>query len=422
MKPSSIALAMALAAPAVPAAAQYSQPAPPPQQTATMPAAEQAAPKSELKISRGAAKAIGELQAAIKANDTANIPAKVAAAQAAAKSADDRYAIAALQYTVAKAANDSAGKAAAIEALIASGSDASNHELVPLTLELGATYKAANQLDRAASTFERVLASDPTNIEATVNLAETRNAQGRGGDAVSLLQKAIAARTASGQKVEESWYKRALSIGYKTKSPATLDIARSWVAAYPSPASWRDALAIYRNMGPDDDQSILDILRLQRAAGAMSSDGDYHKYGFLAVSRGYAGEAKLLMEEAFAAKAIDPNKQLFRDIMAEATKRSAGDRAAMTEDAKTALAGTEAKRALATGDAYFGYKDYAKAAELYRAALTKNGADKDLINLHLGMALARAGDKAGATAALSAVGGTRADLAKYWLLYVNTHG
>lgn len=419
MKPSSIALGLALAAAAAPAAAQYNQPAPAPQQTASQPAATPAA-KSNLKISRGASKAIGELQAAIKANDAANIPGKLAAAQAAAKTADDRYAIAALQYTAAKAANDSAGKAAAIEALIASGSDASNREMVPLTLELGATYKAANQLDRAASTFERVLASDPTNIEATVNLAETRNAQGRGGEAVSLLQKAIAARTATGQKVEETWYKRALSIGYKAKSPATLDLARSWVAAYPSPASWRDALAIYRNLGPDDDQSVLDILRLQRAAGAMSTDGDYHKYGFLAVSRGYPGEAKLLMEEAFAAKAVDPNKQLFRDIMSEATKRSAGDRTAMVEDARVALAGAEAKRALATGDAYFGYKDYAKAAELYRAALTKSGADKDLINLHLGMALARAGDKAGASAALSAVAGPRSELAKYWLLYVNT--
>jgi hypothetical protein len=42
------------------------------------------------------------------------------------------------------------------------------------------------------------------------------------------------------------------------------------------------------------------------------------------------------------------------------------------------------------------------------------------VNLHLGMALARAGDKAGATAALNAVTGARADIAKYWLAYVST--
>ena len=73
-----------------------------------------------------------------------------------------------------------------------------------------------------------------------------------------------------------------------------------------------------------------------------------------------------------------------------------------------------------TGDAYFGYGDYAKAAEFYRAALAGQGADANLVNLHLGMALARQGDKAGATAALNAVGGPQVELAKYWLLYLST--
>jgi hypothetical protein len=37
------------------------------------------------------------------------------------------------------------------------------------------------------------------------------------------------------------------------------------------------------------------------------------------------------------------------------------------------------------------------------------------------MALARAGVKSGATAALNAVSGARADIAKYWLVYVQQH-
>jgi predicted Zn-dependent protease len=95
-------------------------------------------------------------------------------------------------------------------------------------------------------------------------------------------------------------------------------------------------------------------------------------------------------------------------------------RAALPDLAKEALAGPAAKLAVKTADAYYGYGDYAQAAELYRAALTKTGADVNLINLHLGMALARAGDKAGATAALNAVTGPRAELAKYWLVYLAT--
>ena len=72
---------------------------------------------------------------------------------------------------------------------------------------------------------------------------------------------------------------------------------------------------------------------------------------------------------------------------------------------------------MVTAEAYYGYGDYAKAADLFRAALGKQGVDKDLANLRLGMALARAGDKAGATAALNAAGGAQAEIAKLWLTY-----
>ena len=71
---------------------------------------------------------------------------------------------------------------------------------------------------------------------------------------------------------------------------------------------------------------------------------------------------------------------------------------------------------LRVGDRYYGAGNYAKAAALYRQALAK-GADANTSNLRLGEALARSGDKAGATAALNAVTGPQADIAKLWLLY-----
>jgi Flp pilus assembly protein TadD len=77
---------------------------------------------------------------------------------------------------------------------------------------------------------------------------------------------------------------------------------------------------------------------------------------------------------------------------------------------------------LRIGDRYYAMGDYAKAADLYRMAMGKPGVDGAVANLHLGMALARSGDKAGATTALNAVTGPRADIAKFWLAYVNQHG
>jgi tetratricopeptide (TPR) repeat protein len=192
------------------------------------------------------------------------------------------------------------------------------------------------------------------------------------------------------------------------------------VAAYPTPANWRDSLRIYRKLKSPDETATLDLLRLARATNALSGDGDFYNYAIIASNGSSPGEARAVIDEAVAAKQIDPSKPMFKDIIANLKTKRALGRELLPQLAKEAKAGSTARLALRTGDAYYGYGDYTQAAELYRAALTKSGADANLINLHLGMALARSGDKAGATAALNAVTGPQADLAKYWLVYVGT--
>src|SRR5215213_3698303 len=80
----------------------YGRPAPAPQ--IQVPA--QAAETGKLKMSKAARKAIAELQTAVNANDVANIPAKLAAAQAVAQSGDEKYAVAQLQLKAAAASNN----------------------------------------------------------------------------------------------------------------------------------------------------------------------------------------------------------------------------------------------------------------------------------------------------------------------------
>ena len=74
-----------------------------------------------IKLSSKAGKAIIELQKAVKANDVASIPAKLAAAQAVAQTKDDKYAIGKLQLDAALAAKDNAQAIAAADAIAASG-------------------------------------------------------------------------------------------------------------------------------------------------------------------------------------------------------------------------------------------------------------------------------------------------------------
>jgi tetratricopeptide (TPR) repeat protein len=425
-----VALALGSFAAATPALAQYGSMGPPPAPAPPRPATEAPAEKApptvanatrKFDISNGARKAIIELQNAVNAQDVANIPAKLAAAQAVAKTNDDKYVIAQMQLKAAVDQKNSAGISAALQAMLASGG-ATPGEALPLYVNLGKQYYNAKQYDGAASQFERVLALDPNNTDAMVMLAETRKAQGRVPEAVALLQKGIAGRVAAGQKPSEEWYKRAVALAYGDKLPAAVSLSRDWVAAYPTPSNWRDTLRIYQSSSGLGDDVLIDVLRLQRAAHALAGESDYYRYANTVFTKGFPGEAKAVLDEGFAAKAIDRNKPIFHDVYAAASAKVAADRASLPGLEKAALASPAAKQAMLTGDVYLGYADYAKAAAMYRAALTKTGVDTSLANLHLGMVLAMSGDKAGASAAFKAVSGTRADIAKYWLLWSSVGG
>src|SRR3982750_4018411 len=130
MKLTTTAFALALAASASPVLAQYHRPPPPPppQIPNNVPAqnggqqSEAPAPKDgNPHPSAKAFKAIVDYQKAVNANDTANMPAKLAAAQAVASTKDDRYIISQLQLKGALTANDEAGMAAAIDGIANSG-------------------------------------------------------------------------------------------------------------------------------------------------------------------------------------------------------------------------------------------------------------------------------------------------------------
>src|SRR3954471_21531578 len=103
------ALALVAALAAVPASAQ------------NKPAAPAQAPEVKVTPSKGAMKALVELQDAVQKNDVANIPAKVAAAQAVATTKEDKFLIGRLQLTAAIAAKNDAAMGPAIDTMVGSG-------------------------------------------------------------------------------------------------------------------------------------------------------------------------------------------------------------------------------------------------------------------------------------------------------------
>lgn len=414
-----IALGALLAAAATPALAQYenaSRAAPPPGTTTE----NQAQPEqkgSGPQPSKRALKAIIDLQNAVKAKDTASIPAKLAAAQAVATSKEDRYLIGRLQLQAAVAAHDNASSAAAIDAIAASGL-AGQSDVAQLYKGLGGAFYNAKQYDQAIAAFNRSASINPSDYELLDLIAQSNLAAGHKAEAATAYLRDIKARAAAGQKAPEDLYKNAVQLAYEAQSPSAPDLAREWVAAYPSAKAWHDSVAIYRALNHPDTEGTLDLLRLLSATGALTTAGDYALYTEATAEQNNYNEAQAVLDAGIAAKVVNPTNADFRQML---TVLKAKNKATPADLEAAIKMGPTAANLLRIGDRYYGMGEYAKAAQVYRDVMTKPGADKELANLHLGMALARAGDKAGATAALNAVTGPRAGVAKYWLLYVQQH-
>ncbi len=410
---------VALLAASAPAAAQMNYGAQAtPQQSSAQPA-QQAPAEAQKKInlSKGAQKAILDLQATVNKADYANVPAKITAAQAVASSPDDKYAIAQLQLRAAVAQNDNAGEAAAIDAIANSGF-VDGATSAKLYASLGTTLYNAKQFPQATAAFQKAATLNPNNSEVLGLLGEAKFAQGQKAEAAAEFQHAVQVQMASGQKPDEALLKRGVTVAYDAKSPIAVQLGRDWAAAYPSPDSWRNSIAIYRNMNHPDVEGTLDLLRLMQATSAMTAPGDYALFAEAAADQSNFNEAQAVIDAGTAAHVVNPSDAQFRDIISGLKGKPKASAADLESAAKMS---PSAINLLRIGDRYYGMGNYAKAAEVYRQVLTKADADKELANLHLGMALARAGDKAGATAALNAVTGPRAEIAKFWLVYVQQH-
>ena len=415
MKLTTTALGLVLALAAAPIAAQmYSPPSSAPQQTTTGDQPNQKQP--QIQPSSGARKAIVALQTAVNANEFTKVPGLVAAAQSVAKTKEDRYIIGQLQVKAALAAKDNVMLSAAIDTVAASGY-VDQAKVAELYMGLGTTFYNAKDFARAVTAYERAASLNPRSPDPLINIAESRYSMGQKAEAVATFQRAIQATIAAGQKPREDLLKRTAGIAYEASLPTAADLSRQWVAAYPSPGSWHDAVAIYRNLNKPDVEGTLVLFRLMQATNSLQGAADYSLFATAAADQSNFNEAKAVIDQGIAANQVDPANPLFRDLIAAMKTKPVATEADLNAALKMA---PSAGAQIRIGDRFYGSGNYAKAAEVYRAALGKPGVDANVANLHLGMALARTGDKAGAAAALNAVSGPHAPLAKYWLLYLST--
>ncbi len=163
----------------------------------------------------------------------------------------------------------------------------------------------------------------------------------------------------------------------------------------------------------------LDLLRLMAASKSLQNAYSYNEYAESALKAGLPGEVKTLIDTGRARGEINATSLV--DVYRIATSSIDKDKASLPSSEKSAATAATGRPAANTANAFMGYGEYTKAADLYRVALQKGGIDADEVNTRLGIALARSGDKAGALDAFGKVGGTgvRKKIAELWTVWVN---
>ena len=372
--------------------------------------------------------AAAPLQKAIQAKDYATAQGLLPAASAAAETADEKFVLGQFKLQIATGTNDVAGQQTAVNEMISSGSGPADMKGQLLFYQGQFAYKANNfpaaiQALTAAQQagYTTKDANGQPSQDLNLLLAESYFKANQVPQGLAAVERAIQAEKAAGRKPPQDWYGRAASMAYKAKvMPEVAKWTRAQVVDYPTAENWRSALVIYGDANRFDDQTQLDLMRLQRFAGALSGERDYYEYALLADKVGLPGEAKAIVDEGKAKGAYNASSKAINEIGTLAGTKVASDRASLAAAEKSAAGAANGRAALGTGDAYFGYGDYAKAAAMYRLALQKGGIDANTANLRLGMALAKSGQAAEAKQAFAQVtSGPRAEIAQFWTLWVD---
>lgn len=398
------AVALALALGVAPAAMAKEKPA--------------AAPASP-PLSKEFRAAAGPAQAAITAKAWADALTKLDAADLVAKTPYEKFLSAQLRYQATLGSGDKAGQAKALDAMQASGGAPA--EIAPaLALQLGSNAYAAADYPRAIALLESAEKLGAKDEQLPILIADSYFRSNNVAGGIAAFDRAVAAMKAAGKPVPYNWYKVVLSSTYKAKQAAAVNkYSRMLVTDYPTQTNWRDALILFRDSATRGNDVNLDLFRLMHDAKALDGERDYFEYASLAFDSGLPGEAKAVVDEAVALGKAPAGSKALTEVRTMSLGKVTADRASLATSEKAAA--TSARMGLATADAYLAYGENAKAIALYQGAIAKGGIDMDKANMHLGIALLRAGQRDAAKAAFGKVNptGPRGDLASLWLLYLD---
>ena len=189
---------------------------------------------------------------------------------------------------------------------------------------------------------------------------------------------------------------------------------------YPKKEYWADLLRRLESKPGFSSRLTLDLYRLRVATKTLDSPNEVVEMAQLALQARQAGEAKKLLDDAFASGLLGKGAEAERQkrLLALATERATQAPTQLQQAEAEAAAANDGEELVRIGLAYTGLGKYDKGIALIQQGIAKSKTKRsDEANLHLGIAYLRAGQKAKAQQAFKQVGGTdgTADLARLWM-------
>jgi len=393
-------------------------------------AGQQAQP--QLKLSADFRKVAAPAQQALNSGDLATAATGITAAEAAAKTDDEKYIAEQLRLSLTAKQAQAAGRnnavgdttlAAPLDALIANPVTPRD-QLGKYAYLRGTIAFEQKKYADALGYFQKAEAAGYQDPDMALQIAKAKVESGDTAGGVAEIDKVIKADEAAGQKAPEDLYRYAIAKLYKTNDrAATLDWVRRWLTAYPTAKNWRDAIYVFGFEGPTAAQlgkaQKIDLYRLMAVTNSLADQGDYLQYAQYALDLGLPDEAKTVLAKGKAnGKLGSGGAAASLGSLAQKQIASEGSLASLATKAKASSTGDLATQ---TADAYLGQDNYAEAIQLYQLGLQKGVKDANLVNLHLGIAEALSGDKAAAAAQFAKVQpGPDKDVATLWQTWVST--
>lgn len=355
-----------------------------------------------------------ELDAAL-----AGAPTMMAAAEAAIMNADDRLVAGQFAINLGGYTGDVAMRQRGARNMIDSGK-LEAAKVPEFQYYLGSFAYGNNDFATAQNAFAAALAGGHPVEDAGELLADSYAKAGNPKGGLDALRKAVDARRAAGQPVPATWLRRANTIAYNNKlGPETIDWAILQVQLQPNNFNWLGSAQLVRQFSNFGPQENLDLFRLMMRSGGLDNEpryvtNEYKEYIEAADPRRLPGEVVKVIDKGRAAGAL--SGEWVNEAYTSANGRMAADKASLGGQASSAR---DADGMAAVADAYLNYGNAAKAEELYAAALAKGATDKDRVLTRLGIAQVDQGKWTEAKDSFSKVAGTRNNLAKLWLTFVN---